>query len=94
MKSFKLDVKYKEKASRWELAMRLVYWIPLVIVLWILSILAAVCWVIQLLVVLFAGKRNKTLQKIILARVRYRAKFAAYYGFLTDERPEIVPEEF
>ncbi len=28
MKSFKLDVKYAEKASRWELVVRLVYWIP------------------------------------------------------------------
>ncbi len=66
----------------------------LVIVLAILQLLAAICWVLQLLVVLFAGKRNKTLQKVILARVRYEAKFTAYYGFLTDERPEIVPEEF
>ncbi len=93
MKSFKLGVKYKEKASRTELLVRLVYWIPLAIVLWILGILAAICWLVQLLFVLVAGKRNETLQKVILARLRYEAKFSAYYGFLTDERPEIVPEE-
>jgi hypothetical protein len=93
VKSFKLDVEYKEKASRTQLLVRLAYWIPLAIVLWILGILSFVCWFAQLMVVLVLGKRNETLQKVILARLRYEAKLSAYYGFLTDERPEIVPEE-
>ena len=92
MKTVKYEVKSAEKASRWELLARFVYWIPLVIVLAILQILAAVCWVFQLLIVLIAGKRNATLSKLINAAVEYKLKMTAYYMLLTDERPEIIPE--
>jgi len=88
----KYEVKSAAKASRWELLVRLVYWIPLVIVLVVLQILAFVCWVFQLLYVLFAAKRNETLSKVIKLRVGYELKLVTYYGLLTDERPEIIPE--
>ncbi|MEM4254977.1 MAG: DUF4389 domain-containing protein [Candidatus Norongarragalinales archaeon] len=91
MKTLNFDVKYDAKASRKELLVRLVYWIPLVIVLWILSLIGAICWVIQLLYIIFTGKRQQTLFKWIKLAVEYRLKFSSYYFLLTKERPEIIP---
>ncbi|OIO27899.1 hypothetical protein AUJ16_02160 [Candidatus Micrarchaeota archaeon CG1_02_60_51] len=92
MKTVKYEVKSAEKASRWELLVRLVYWIPLAIVLAILQMIACACLVVQFLLVLIAGKRNATLSKFVNAAVEYGLKLAAYYFLLTDERPEIIPE--
>lgn len=92
MKSLKFSVEYMEKAPRMELLMRLVYWIPLVIVGWILGIVSAICLFVQFFYVLLLGKRHATLQKYILLQVEYNLKFSSYYALLTDERPPIVPE--
>ena len=92
MKTVKYEVRAPEKASRTELLVRLVYWIPLVIVLMILCMIAGICWVVQLLLVLIVGRRNATLSKLISAAVEYRLKLTVYYILLTDERPEILPD--
>ncbi|VVB67303.1 Uncharacterised protein [Candidatus Norongarragalina meridionalis] len=92
MKTVKFEVKVPEKASRWELLVRCVYWIPLVIVITILAILASICWVIQLLVILVTGKRNGAMQKYIKAYQTYQVKMGSYFNLLTDERPEILPD--
>jgi len=92
LKTVKLEIKAPAKASRWELAVRLVYWIPLYIVLVILGMLAGLCWFVQLLLVVFTGSRNATLAKFVKAFVEYHVKFTSYYLLLTDERPEVIPE--
>ncbi|MFH0835060.1 MAG: DUF4389 domain-containing protein [Candidatus Micrarchaeota archaeon] len=92
MKTVKYEVRAPEKASRTELLVRLVYWIPLTIVLMILGMIAGICLVVQLLLVLIAGRRNATMSKLINAAIEYRLKMTAYYSLLTDERPEIIPD--
>ncbi|MFH0923078.1 MAG: DUF4389 domain-containing protein [Candidatus Micrarchaeota archaeon] len=91
MKTLNFDVKYDRKASRKELLVRLVYWIPLVIVLWILSLVGTICWFIQILYIIITGKRHESLFKWTKIAVEYRLKFGSYYFLLTKERPEIIP---
>ena len=91
MKTIKYEVKSKAKASRKELLVRLVYWIPLVIVLFFLQAIACFCWFLQLLVIIITGKRNKALSDFLKLRVEYELKMMTYFTLLTDERPEILP---
>ena len=91
MKTLNFDVKYEKKASRTELLVRLVYWIPLVIVLWILSLVGTVATIAQLVYIIVTGRRNQTLFKWTKIAVEYRLKFSTYYFLLTKERPEIIP---
>jgi hypothetical protein len=91
LKTIKYEVKSKAKASRTELLVRLVYWIPLTIVLLFLQVVAGLCWFLQLLVIIITGKRNKALSGFMKLRIEYELKMMSYYSLLTDERPEILP---
>ena len=71
--------------------MRLVYWIPLAIVLFFLQIVSWFCWILQLLVIIITGERNKVLTDFMKLRIEYELKMMSYYSLLTDERPEILP---
>lgn len=93
MDSVKVEVLQKEKASRVELLVRLVYWIPLVIVLFVLQIIGFIAFVVNIVTVLLLGKRILGLSRFIGISVSYRAKTEAYLMTATDERPKIIPEE-
>jgi hypothetical protein len=93
VKTVKVKFELQSKASRVELLVRLVYWIPLAIVLFVLGILAAVSWVVTLFSILILGKRFLSLVRFNAIYVRYHARFCSYYAFVTDERPPIVPED-
>ena len=93
MQSVKVEVVQQEKASRAELLVRLVYWIPLVIVVALLAIIASVVVLISILTILFLGKRILGLTKFIAIMVAYKAKMDSYLLLATDERPPIIPEE-
>ncbi|MFH1588103.1 MAG: DUF4389 domain-containing protein [Candidatus Diapherotrites archaeon] len=90
METVSCSVKSEEKASRIELLIRLVYWIPLYIVLVVLSLIAGILLFVNLFTVLILGKR--VLVEFIEKYWQYQAKFEAYYLLLTDERPPIMPE--
>ncbi len=92
MESVKLEVKYGERASRLELIIRLLYGIPLGIVLLILSLLGGIAFFLQWLVILVTGKRNSTLHRLLQLSIDYYATSKAYTGLLTEERPPIIPE--
>lgn len=70
---------------------RLVYWIPIIIVMWILSLVGTVSWVAQIVYIIITGKRHQFLFKWTKLAVEYRVKFESYYMLLTKERPEIIP---
>ncbi|MEK6941232.1 MAG: hypothetical protein AABW85_00010, partial [archaeon] len=57
MLSVKVEVMQQEKASRVELLVRLVYWIPLVIVQIFLGIIAMVAFFVSIFTILILGKR-------------------------------------
>lgn len=89
----KAEVISEEKAKRTELLVRLVYWIPLVIVLFVLGVIAVVAILVNIVTILLLGKRILGLSKFIGIEATYRAKSTAYLMTATDERPPIIPEE-
>lgn len=92
MKTIQLKVSTPKRSSRKELLVRLVYWIPLLIVFYILSLVGMVCWLVNLFSVIIRGRVSFSLAKIQQVAMDYDYKFRTYYSFLTDERPPIIPE--
>ena len=92
MKTIQTTVKAPQRASRKELLVRLVYWIPLAVVLWVLGVLWVFAWVINLGSVIIRGMRSASISSFIKRTIDYRYKMEAYYSFITDERPPILPE--
>ena len=92
MKTVSVQIKAQEKASRVELLVRFVYWIPLYIVLMVLSIVAMVGIVVNFVTSLILGKRIAALNKFVAAYIIYTTNFSVYL-FLSDERPKIFPED-
>ncbi|MDO8634086.1 MAG: DUF4389 domain-containing protein [archaeon] len=93
MQTIDFQVKEQEKAGRMELLVRLVYWIPLVIVLAILGIIGAIAFIVNVLSILCLGKKFLSISRFVAMGIGYRAKMAAYLMCSTDERPPIIPEE-
>ncbi len=92
MKTVKYSVDYAEPASRMELLVRFVYWIPMALVIWVLGIVSGICMVGQWLHILFTRKRHATLQKYIRLYMEYMVAMNSYLYLLTEERPPIMPE--
>jgi hypothetical protein len=92
MKTIQTSVKSPQKASRFELLVRLVYWIPVVLVLYILSVLSFLGWILNFGSVLIRGMRSARVSSFLRRVLDYQYKFGAYYSFITDERPPILPE--
>ncbi len=93
MKTVRVDIKSQEKASRVELFVRIVWVIVSAIVLWLFSILACICTVIQWLYILVTGKRHRGLNNLLRIYVIYKTKLGAYAHMLTEERNPIFPED-
>ncbi|MDP3742514.1 MAG: DUF4389 domain-containing protein [Candidatus Micrarchaeota archaeon] len=92
MKSIQLKVSTPKTSSRKELLVRLVYWIPLLIVFYVLSLLSLLALVVNFFSVLIRGRVSFSFAKIQQVANDYEYKFKVYYSFLTDERPPIIPE--
>lgn len=93
MKTVKISVTSSNKASRWELLVRILWAIICGIVLFFFSIIACICAIIQWLYILITGKRSKSLNNLLKSYVIYRAQLNAYLYMLTDERNPILPGE-
>jgi hypothetical protein len=85
----KIDIKYVEKASRFELFVRLVLSFIYGIIAEIWGFIAGILWVLQWLIILVTGKRNKGIHNFIVGFWRYWTRAIAYILMLTDERPPI-----
>lgn len=83
---------YEKNASRIELFVRILYSIPITIVLWIYCLITGVCLLFQWLVILIAGRRIRGLSSIINGYLRYYTRVAGYLYFTTDIRPPIMPQ--
>jgi len=92
MKTVKSSIIYKEKASRLELLVRIIYAIPIAIVLWLFGILVGVAQIILWFHILFLGRRHKTLSNFVKIYITYLFRVHAYLNLVTDERPPIIPE--
>jgi len=82
---------YEQDAGRLELLIRIVYWILIGIVLWVYSIVAIICLIIQWLHILILARRNEGLSNLIRGYVEYQVHVMNYTYFMTDMRPDILP---
>ena len=92
MKTVKITVTSAEKASRWELIIRIVWTILCSIVLGIVGIFAVIAIVLQWFHILILGKRQMQLNKFATNWLIAFAALHFYKNLSTDERPPIVPE--
>lgn len=92
MKSIQLKVSTPKTSSRKELLVRLVYWIPLAVVFYVLHFIGILCLIANFFSVLIRGRVSVSLAKVQQTAIDYFYKFQAYTSFLTDERPPIIPE--
>ncbi|VVB65466.1 Uncharacterised protein [Candidatus Gugararchaeum adminiculabundum] len=93
MESVKIDIGYEENASRMELLVRCVYWIPIYLVLMIVGFIGAFCIFLQWFHILFAKKRSESFHKWSARYVKKMFEFVSYHYLLTDERPPISLED-
>ncbi len=82
---------YEHDASRLELLVRILYWIFIGIVLWVYSIIAGFCLLIQWFHILILGSRNEMLSDIVKGYLEYMIHVLSYSNFMTDKRPDILP---
>jgi DNA-directed RNA polymerase subunit RPC12/RpoP len=82
---------YKKKASRIELFVRIIYAIPVGIVLILYGILAGIVLVLQWLRILLSGERNESLNNFIKGYLEYYVHFISYFSIMTDKRPGLNP---
>ncbi len=82
---------YKKKASRIELFIRIVYAIPVGIILILYGILAGIVLILQWLRILLSGERNESFNNIIKGYLEYYVHLISYFSIITDERPGLNP---
>ena len=82
---------YERPARRWELLVRIVYWILIGIVLWVYGLIAFIIMVIQWFVILVLGRRSQGLSDFVRGYLEYYVHIMPYFYFMTDRRPNILP---
>ena len=92
MKTVNITVNSSEKASRWEVIIRLIWTTLCGIVLLIAMIFAAVAALIQIVYILVFGKRQMALNKFVTNFLIAWANLSFYKNLCTDERPPLIPK--
>lgn len=82
---------YERPARRWELLVRIVYWILIGIVLWVYGLIASILAFLQWFVILILGRRSEGLSDFIRGYLEYYVHVTPYIWFMTDRRPGILP---
>ncbi len=82
---------YERPARRWELLVRIVYWILIGIVLWVYGLIASILAFLQWFVILILGRRSQGLSEFIRGYLEYYVHVTPYLWFMTDRRPGILP---
>jgi len=92
MKTIQQKVIYAEKASRFEMLVRILWAILGGIVLFVFEIISLLASIIHFFYILVYGKRHKEIVNFVKAVEIQRFRLSLYLSFVTDERPPIVPE--
>lgn len=92
MKTVKITVESAEKASRWEVIVRLIWASICGIILLVIGILAAIAVIIQMFYILIFGKRHMKLNKFATNWLIAFANVGFYKNLCTDERPPLLPK--
>lgn len=82
---------FEPEASRFELLIRILYWILIGIVLWVYGMIAFICLFIQWFHILIMGSRNEWLSNFAKGYLEYLVDVMSYTYIMTDKRPEIFP---
>jgi len=82
---------FEHTASRFELLVRIVYWILIGIVAWVYGIIAGICLIVQWFHILILGRRNETLASFAKGYLEYIVHILSYSYIMTDKRPDILP---
>ena len=82
---------FEQAAGRFELLIRILYWILIGIVLWVYGIIACICLFLQWFHILILGSRNEWLSNIAKGYLEYLVAVMSYTYFMTDKRPDIFP---
>jgi uncharacterized membrane protein len=82
---------YEEIASRFELLVRIVYWILIGIVAGVYGIIACICLFVQWFCILILGRRNESLSSFAKGYLEYVVHVMSYTYIMTDKRPDILP---
>jgi Domain of unknown function (DUF4389) len=82
---------FEHDASRFELLIRIVYWILIGIVLWIYGMIAFIVLFIQWFHILILGCRNESLSNFARGYLEYLVHVMPYTYVMTDTRPDILP---
>jgi len=93
MRTVKSKITYKEKASRLELLVRIIYAIPIAVILWILDMVGSIVGIVLWLYMLILGKRHKLMTSFLRMVITYRFRTSSYLWLATDDRPPIIPEK-
>jgi len=91
MRKVKVYYSFKPLAMRRELLVRILYAIAFHIIGAIVGIVAFVALLLQAVIVLFTGRRNRTLWEFEYMYGRFLATYTYYLGLQTDERPSLLP---
>jgi len=91
MRKVKVYYSFKPLAMRRELFVRIPYAIAFHIIGAIVGIVAFVALLLQAVIVLFTGRRNRTLWEFGYMYSRFIVTYTYYLGLQTDERPPLLP---
>jgi Domain of unknown function (DUF4389) len=75
--------------NRLTCALRIIWMIPAAIVTFLILIVAAVCWFVGAIAVLFTGSWPEGLRAWVLKGLRASLRLSAYQWLLTDEYPPL-----
>ena len=92
IKTVKITVTSAEKASRWEVIVRIIWATLCGIVLLVVGIFAAIAEIIQLFYILAFGKRHMKLNKFATNWLIAFSALGFYKNMCTDERPPLFPK--
>ena len=82
---------YEHDASRFELLIRIVYWILIGIVLWVYGIITFICLIVQWFHILILGSRNESLSSFAKGYLEYLVHVMSYTYIMSDKRPDLLP---
>ena len=82
---------FDPEAGRFELLIRIVYWILIGLVLWVYGFIAFIFLFVQWFYILIIGSRNEFLANFVKGYLEYLVHVMSYTYLMTDQRPDIMP---
>jgi hypothetical protein len=82
---------FERESSRFELLVRIVYWILIAIVAFVYGIIATICLIIQWFHILIFATRHEGLSDFARGYLEYLVHVMGYTYIMNDKRPNILP---